>query len=539
LPFLKRHILSLALLAQAGLLCFHIDLLPIWGDERYTLETARLPPARILEALRVDVHPPLYYFLVKGWLKLPLPGAELARARELSLLFALLATVAVYRLWLANIRFRDRCLFLGLWVGSPFLLLYARMARSYTLQLLLAVIAIRTARDWLRSPRNARATARYIFAAVALLYTHYLPGLAVVTGTALVGLCRRQWRQLLALPAIALAYAPWLRTLIETSGMVARGQPYQVSGNVLIAAAVRVAYTFTAFNFGESIPPWGILLAAGVSPALLWALWKAWRRTDRVPLLFLAVAGIAYFGASAWVTFAFLGARLLFLLPFYYLFLLRGLDTRRIAGLAAYAALVIVACGGLGSYYRKRDFLNKGYLVDYAAIAGRVAARSRGEPALVLLDSHVSDAGYALHEAGFRGRVEILNDAKNFDQALAEIRHHHPSLVWYIRYGRDLTPAGLHHHLEAEVSREYTVERHGAVPFSWIDRKAMQWLRMAEQPAYLVEVLEMRPRGPQERGKRSLERGYPSTGAWKGPLHLISNAPKSPPGPCGCEPGEI
>jgi len=498
LPFLKRHILWLALLAQAGLLCFHIDLLPIWGDERYTLETARLPPWRILEALRADVHPPLYYFLVKGWLKLPLPGSELARARALSVLFALLATVAVYRLWLGNSSFGDRCLFLGLWVGSPFLLLYARMARSYTLQLLLAVIAIRTARDWLRWPHNARAAARYVLAAVILLYTHYLPGLAVVTGTALVGLCRRQWKQLLPLAAIALAYAPWLRTLIETSGMVARGQPYQVSGNIFVATAVRVAYTFAAFNFGESIPLWGIILAAGVSPALLWALWKAWRRMNRVPLLFLAVGGIAYFGASAWVTFAFVGARLLFLLPFYYLFLLRGLDTRRTAGLAAYAALVIVACGGLGSYHGKRDFLNKGYLVDYAAIAGRVAARSGGEPALVLLDSHVSDAGYALHEAGFRGRIEILNSAENFDRALAEIHHHRPPLVWYIRYGRDLTPSGLHHHLEAEVSREYTVERSGAVPFSWIDRKVMEWLRMPEQPAYLVEVLEMRRRETQE-----------------------------------------
>ena len=498
---LKRHILWVALLVQAALLSYRIDLLPVWGDERYTLETSALPPARILDALRVDVHPPFYYFLVKAWLKLPFPGTDLVRARALSAIVALVATCAFYRLWLAGLPFLNRALFLGLWVFSPCLVLYARMARSYTLQLLLTLVAIRLARDWLRQPSSAGAMARYIVAATVLLYTHYLPGLAVVLGTAAIGLWRRQWMHALAPAVIALAYAPWLGTLIATSGMVARGQPYEVGPNSAVGTAVNLAYAFVAFNFGESIPVWAMAVGAVLLPALACALWMAWQRSPHPPLLFLLVAAIGYIGAARWVTFAFIGARLLFLLPFYLLFLLRGLPlldpapgVRRLSR-ATYAGLLLMACAGLTSYYRKQDFLNKGYLVDFDQIARFIEQRSQTEPALVLLDRQVSEAGYALHRAGFRGRVEVLAAQPNFDRAVMDVRHHQRPLVWFLRYGRDLLPGSHLEHFEADLSRDYQVERFGFVPFSAIDHAAMRALGMRQRPAYMIEVIELRSRG--------------------------------------------
>ncbi len=491
MEFLKRHLLWIALLAQALLLAPRLDLLPMWGDERYTLETAGRSTHGILRALRVDVHPPFYYFLVKGWLKLPLPGSALDRARALSVIVALLATLALYRLWLQPLLFERRALFLGLWVLSPFLTLYARMARSYTLQLLLAVVAIRLAVDWLRAPNDGRKMARYIAGALALLYTHYLPGLGVVAGTATLGLWRRQWRHLAAPAAIAIGYLPWLGTLITTSEVVAHARPYWISPSPVVENAVKLAYSFVAFNFGETIPPWGILVGAVLLPFIVWALWMAWRGTSHPPALFLLVAAVGYYGAASWVTFAFVAARLLFLLPFYYLLLLRGLDLRRWNGALTYAGLVLVACGGLASYYRQQDFLNKGYLVDFNQITYTLAADSPEKPSLVLLDRQISDAGYALHSTG-RYPVEFLSDPASFEQALVDVRHHRPELIWYLRYGRDMTPGALHHRLEAELARDYTIERRGFVPFSWLDRRMMQWLNQPDRPTHLIEALELR-----------------------------------------------
>ena len=405
---------------------------------------------------------------------------------------ALLATLAFCLLWLRERSLEQQALFLGLWVLSPCFILYARMARSYTLQAALALVAIRFAQDWLREPGNRWKMARYVLAAVALLYTHYLPGLGVVAGTALLGLWRRQWRQATALAAITLAYVPWVGTLAQTSDVVAHSSPYRLSANAVVEHALKLGYAFVDFNFGETIPLWAMGLAAALLPAIGWALWKAWQGTAHPPALFFLVAAIGYFGAANWLSFPFVGARLLFLLPFYYLFLLRGLDARRWHGAITYAGLLLIAFGGLSSYYRKQDFLNKGYVVDFDEIAQSLRQSSSGEPALVLLDRRISDAGYYLHGPRFPYRVVILGGSGAFERARIELSHHRPALVWYLRYGRDMTAGALHNRLEDEVARDYTIDRHYFVPFSWLDHKAMQWLGQTDRPTHLIEALELR-----------------------------------------------
>ena len=476
--------------AQALLLGTRLDLLPLWDDERYTLQTAARPPAGIIEAVRVDVHPPLYYFLVHAWLKLPLAGDDLTRARALSVILTLSATLALYVLWLRQLSLERRALFLALWVSSPCLVLYARMARSYAFQLVLAVIAIRLAQDWLRRPGSIPAMARYAAAAAALLYTHYLPGLAVVASTAALGLWRRQWKQLAALAVIALAYLPWIGTLASTAGLVSTTKPYWLGANAAVENLLKLSYAFVAFNFGETISPWAAAAAVLLLPAIAVALWKAWTSQARPPALFLLVAAAGYFVAASWVSFAFVGARLLFLLPFYYLFLLRGIDPRRPAGAVALASLLLVASAGLASYYRKQDFLNKGYLVDFQQLAQLVQEKSRGAPALVLLDRHCSSAGYYLHWPGSPYRVELLDSGDARRRALDRLHLERPSLVWRLQYSRTARDP----HLEHELSNHYTAERYGFVPYSWLDRKALQVLGAGPPPDYVVEAIEFRRR---------------------------------------------
>jgi hypothetical protein len=485
---MQRSLPALALLVQILLWAPRLDLLPLWDDERYTLQTAGRSLAGIVRAVQVDVHPPLYYVLVREWLKLPLPGEPLERARALSVLLALAATVLFDRLWLRRLDFHHRVLFLGLWVSSPCLALYARMARSYSLQILLAVAAIRLARDWLHDARNRRLEAGYTLAATALLYSHYLPGLAVVGAVTALGVWRREWIRLRAVGWIALAYLPWMATLYQTAGMVAAAKPYWLGANWMVENALKLGYVFVAFQFGETAPPWALGLGLLLLPALGAALWRAWRFHPHPPTLFVWLAAGGYFIAASWVSFAFVGARLLFLLPFYYLFLTQGLDIRRARGVLTYAGLLVIAGGGLHSYYQQRHFLNKGYLVDFDQIARRVHQGTRGGTAFVLLDRFCASAGYALHGPQIP-YVALVDSEAARRQALERIARRRPERVWYIHYPRH---GAVHPELSRHLEAGYDLQRHGFIPYSALDRAAMRVIGLTPQPEYVIEVLEFR-----------------------------------------------
>ena len=135
----ERWVLAACLFVQAALLFSRLDLLPVWGDEQFTLDTSEHPVGEIAAIVRGDIHPPLYYFLVHYWMTLPFPADPIVKARALSGVWALATTVVFYRLWLNA---EEAWRFLPVWALSPCLILYGRMARSYTMQLFLGVLTL-------------------------------------------------------------------------------------------------------------------------------------------------------------------------------------------------------------------------------------------------------------------------------------------------------------------------------------------------------------------------------------------------------------
>src|SRR5689334_20570099 len=131
--------LALCLIVQAALLTYRLDLLPMWNDELFTVRAAQLPLSAMLQMVRGDVHPPLYFLLAHYWVRMT-SGDVLVQLRLLSVVFTLLATVAIDRLWLRHVPSRLRLWCLALWTFSACLLLYSRMSRSYSLQVLLFVV---------------------------------------------------------------------------------------------------------------------------------------------------------------------------------------------------------------------------------------------------------------------------------------------------------------------------------------------------------------------------------------------------------------
>ena len=145
--------LAALLCVQAVLLLAVPGLLPLWGDELFTVRTVVQPFGPLVRTLANDIHPPLYFLLLHEWAKLPLPWTGIGALRVFSGLWGLAATLLLDRFWIRNWEQPARWTALALFAFSPCLLLYGRMARSYSMQAALVLVAVAAFERW--GPQSA------------------------------------------------------------------------------------------------------------------------------------------------------------------------------------------------------------------------------------------------------------------------------------------------------------------------------------------------------------------------------------------------
>jgi hypothetical protein len=216
-PAGRRSALLLALLALFALALAQLDRSSIWTDEAWSIWVAQQPWPRLFQTVAADVHPPLYFALLKPWLTLT--GESAFATRWLSAGFGLLGLTLTYSL---GRRLLDgwAALLAVIWLGSHgFLLYYLREARMYSLLFAAAALSMWFYWQWLARPTRA-ATLGLIAATVALAYSHYFGVLIPLTQGLQLGLTqpRRLPRWLvinsvgglLALPVVLIAGQQWL-----------------------------------------------------------------------------------------------------------------------------------------------------------------------------------------------------------------------------------------------------------------------------------------------------------------------------------------
>lgn len=191
---------------------------PLWLDEALSVHIAELGVGDLLDALRRDGHPPLYYLLLHGWIDLFGTGDVAVRA--LSGIFSL----AVLPLaWVAGRRragVAGGLAVLLLTAIAPFSIRYATETRMYSLLMVLVLSGWLLADDLRRGPDRRRWIALAVVTGMALL-THYW---AMYVGAAAVGvLAWRWWRRGervvalrigSALAAGTVAFLPWLGSFL-------------------------------------------------------------------------------------------------------------------------------------------------------------------------------------------------------------------------------------------------------------------------------------------------------------------------------------
>ena len=206
-PFLRRRLpWEVLITALAGVLYTVAAFSkPPWHDELFTRRLSAHPLAGILDGLKSDSGPPLYYFLMHVWGGLF--GDDGAVLRLFSALCILTAGWIFVRIMKRIQVPLPASALLVLFYLFPLNLFYAVEARAYALLMLLVWIFL----DILFSSRRVWALS-LVFA--LMLYTHnlavlYLPLLI------LLPFVMRRWRRL-GVPVIAgLAYWPFLSTLLS------------------------------------------------------------------------------------------------------------------------------------------------------------------------------------------------------------------------------------------------------------------------------------------------------------------------------------
>jgi len=492
--FLRRYPLTFFLPLQALLSLFHLGLLSPWMDEAGTLLTEHNGLSDVIRFAAHDVHPPLFYLLLFAWQRLPLGLDWAVQARVLSVLFGLLATVALDRLWTRDLPVRVRFWFLALWSLSPCLLLYTRMSRSYGLQVLLVVIAAAYLLRLVDKPdwRNGGILALSV---LATLYSHYAPGLALLGAAhVLLGL-RRRWLPLLALDAaVAIGYAPWIWRLAASLGSWGNHAPgYSLTGRPWLEFPVKLAYWAVSFTMGEAVADPLLILGLIALPVAVWLVWAGAHQYPRIASLagLLAVAG--FVAVSRWVSYPFVPARLLFLLPFFLLLLAAGAAVHRRAGNFVLGVMLLLALSGDWCYFHRTGFRNKQYPMPMREIAAQIREHSNPETTVIVVDSANSDPTaleYALGSGHPFLQTTFPDTGRKLAARLADRR---VRTVWFLRNTHDVTPGALNTRFEEELRRSMTpTTTYYYQPYTLLERALMSALGPAEPPWYFHELLLFR-----------------------------------------------
>ena len=397
----------LILWLATGLRFYQLDAQSFWNDEGNSARLSERPLNLIIEGTASDIHPPLYYIVLRGWREI-LGGTEFG-LRSFSAFAGILtvaATLALGRLFFKRragppqqaARLALVAAFLG--AVNPALVYYSQETRMYSMLALLTAVSTIALWRWLNSNHGIKWALVYILTAAAGLYTHYFfPAILILHNLiVLLWLFRSsstllfdpldlrqkrsfsktvvQWLAMMAL--IFLFYLPWLPIFWRQAG----GRPaIRAPLSQFLLDGIRW------LSFGETIPDTGVIWPTAAAIALLLWAWLVGRRQitipvlgTLVPLLFMYTAGTTQ---PAFYKF------MLAAVPFFVLWLGRALDTPRrwqeqkwmlIIPLLLFLPYLWGTAVSLTNLYQNPAFAR----ADYRSLAQRIAMEDYPNAGIIL-----------------------------------------------------------------------------------------------------------------------------------------------------------
>lgn len=373
-------LLTLTLLAIFFITIYHLTRESMAYDEGWSMWAVRSNEmGETIARVADDVHPPLYFLLLAGWVALL--GESDVVVRLLSVIGGMLGLVATYRVGRALFDRRTALIALIVLGTSSFFVYYAREARMYSLLLALSAWSMWAYWRWQHAPSRFHALT-YAISMAALLYTHYY-GLLIIASQVLHLLLvapRQLGRWLLCGGGALLLFMPWLPIWIDQIHL----HPHGPLATPTPTNATTVTWLILMLTSGLSL--W-IALPFVVGRAL--PQFPRVRSALLLLLVWLLLTPIAVLTVNAYVAPLYQPRYLIGILPALALLLAYGLRHVVWKPLAAVllVGLVIVQLVAYPTFWPDRPHWKE-------AIANLIAARRPDEPTLTLIAPQSIEAYY-------------------------------------------------------------------------------------------------------------------------------------------------
>lgn len=210
----------------------------IWYDEAFSIQMAQQSFVDILNYTISDVHPPLYYFILK--IVTVLLGKNFLAYRVVSLIPFAIMIVVFGQVLHKKYGYKAACEGILLFLGAPKILVYAVEIRMYSWCMLMVLCSFLLACDiWEEYLREKVAMKKWICLSiinVLAAYLHYFAGAAVILiSIGLLGMGMYKKRSILfvkqwivSMGITFILYIPWLRVFLEQLQEVR--QDYWITG---------------------------------------------------------------------------------------------------------------------------------------------------------------------------------------------------------------------------------------------------------------------------------------------------------------------
>ncbi len=216
---LKRFIPLIFIIGIFVFICSFMVNRAVWFDESYSAQTIKGTFSEIAKTTGADVHPPLYYYLLKIW-TIPF-GRSIISLRSFSVFFGIIAIIFAYLIFKRWSKSPKIAGFITLAVAvCPFFIYYATEIRMYSLVCAIVMASVYVL-DLALEEKSQKYWLIYSLLLALALYTHYFAAFAFLAEYIYVFIFHRKndqkvVKELILVSVLAfILFLPWIPSLIS------------------------------------------------------------------------------------------------------------------------------------------------------------------------------------------------------------------------------------------------------------------------------------------------------------------------------------
>lgn len=414
--YFKILVLAGIFILTSSLMMYSLDEKSPWIDEFNSIKISEKTPGQIIDiCLTSEPHPPLQYLALHYFHDLE-NDSGVPASRLLYVIFGVLSVICFYLMIRYLVDQNTALLSTFLISISPFLIMYTRMARYYSLVLFLSIISYYLFFRIITS-KSSHKKIHYLLLIISLtllLYT-YIPAVAVIiTQMCYLGYTEwknrtpgrefnvltiiTEWKYLIIAWVLAgLLFIPWLIGMYILQPHINAGSLAVLGG--LIQFPLRFFVPFYVYAVGSTIYPWtwyGILGLLTFCALFLFAVYHFYKEKEfRLLILFFVPLLVTNCILQVFnVSFLDIPQRAIFLLPFFIAIIGYAIVKIKINCLKIAAICIIILVSGISisNYYTNQEFIDPMYIVPVREIVSDL--KGNLSPTDIIITQQSTAIGY-------------------------------------------------------------------------------------------------------------------------------------------------